>query len=241
MSDKLLCACGDSLTIEAVCVNCHVAELAAKDASIETWKSRSDRCDQQAKMWEQRALEAGARAEKAEDELEGARQHVAILSTCMQETADELGCASDNEAILLAAHHLKAELAEARRELETERARLAVCGVVAMSNTPESAVAARQIQPEYRSASCDDVAQAVDREIALRAELTEARRDAEALRLDYAKLAVSHKRVALELKALAQNAERRRGTLAVLLDCIREDLQCAHWHQDIDAARKETP
>lgn len=70
MSDKLLCACGDSLTIEAVCVNCHVAELAAKDASIETWKSRSDRCDQQAKMWEQRALEAGARAEKVEAEVE---------------------------------------------------------------------------------------------------------------------------------------------------------------------------
>jgi hypothetical protein len=69
------------------------------------------------------------------------------------------------------------EIEHLRAELETERARLAACGVVAMSNTPESAVAARQIHPEYRSASCDDVAQAVDREIALRAELAEARRE----------------------------------------------------------------
>jgi chromosome segregation ATPase len=52
----------------------HAEALAAKDASIETWKSRSDRCDQQANMWEQRALEAGARAEKAEAELAEARR-----------------------------------------------------------------------------------------------------------------------------------------------------------------------
>lgn len=57
-----------------------------------------------------------------------------------------------------------------RHELEIERARLAACGVVAMSNTPESAAVARQLQPDYRSASCDDVATAVDREMSLRAE-----------------------------------------------------------------------
>lgn len=58
-----------------------------------------------------------------------------------------------------------------RQQLETERMRLAACGVVALSNTPESAAKARDMFPDYRSASCDDVARAVDREIELRQQL----------------------------------------------------------------------
>jgi len=65
---------------------------------------------------------------------------------------------------------LTRERDEARAELERERLRLAACGVVAMSNTPESAARNREMHVEYRSASCDDVARAVDREMALRAE-----------------------------------------------------------------------
>ena len=61
-----------------------------------------------------------------------------------------------------------------RQQLETERMRLAACGVVALSNTPESAAKARDMLPEYRSASCDDVAAAVDREMALRQQLAAA-------------------------------------------------------------------
>lgn len=57
-----------------------------------------------------------------------------------------------------------------RAELERERMRLAACGVVAMANTPDSAESARQMHDDYRSASCDEVANAVDREMALRAE-----------------------------------------------------------------------
>ncbi len=55
-------------------------------------------------------------------------------------------------------------------ELERERMRLAACGVVAQANTPETAAEARKMHDDYRSASCDAVAAAVDREMCLRAE-----------------------------------------------------------------------
>ena len=65
---------------------------------------------------------------------------------------------------------LQARIQALTRELEVERMRLAACGVVAMANTPDSAAKARDIMEEYRSASCDDVANAVDREMRLRAD-----------------------------------------------------------------------
>lgn len=55
-------------------------------------------------------------------------------------------------------------------ECERLQMQLAACGVVALANTIESAGEARQMHPDYMSASCSDVADAVDREIALRAE-----------------------------------------------------------------------
>ena len=63
-----------------------------------------------------------------------------------------------------------AEIERLRADLEREQLRLSACGVIALSNTPESAAKARQIHDDYKSASCDDVARAVDREMALRAE-----------------------------------------------------------------------
>ena len=66
---------------------------------------------------------------------------------------------------------LEAELSSVKRELETERIRLAACGVVAMADTPESAARARDMLPEYESASCGDVARRVDECIQLRADL----------------------------------------------------------------------
>lgn len=68
--------------------------------------------------------------------------------------------------------HIDAQAAEIERlraELERERMRLAACGVVALANTPESAKKARDMHPDYRSASCDDVARMVDKQMALRA------------------------------------------------------------------------
>lgn len=66
------------------------------------------------------------------------------------------------------------EIAGLRQKLETERMRLAACGVVALANTQDSAAKARDMHPEYRSASCDDVARSVDREMELRQKLAEA-------------------------------------------------------------------
>ena len=65
------------------------------------------------------------------------------------------------------------EVEKLRAELETERMRLAACGVVAMANTPESAKAARDMHPDYKSASCDDVARMVDENMKLRARVRE--------------------------------------------------------------------
>jgi hypothetical protein len=72
------------------------------------------------------------------------------------------------------AHQAADEIERLRADLEREQLRLAACGVVALANTPESAAKARQMHDDYRSASCDDVARAVDREMALRAALVAA-------------------------------------------------------------------
>ena len=67
------------------------------------------------------------------------------------------------------------ELMGCAAELERERLRLAACGVVALANTPETAAKARDMHADYRSASCDDVARAVDREMQYRAALVNLR------------------------------------------------------------------
>lgn len=68
------------------------------------------------------------------------------------------------------ARQLETELAAALAELEREQMRLAVCGVVAISDTPESAKKARDILPEYVSGSMRDVERRVDECIKLRAD-----------------------------------------------------------------------
>ena len=70
---------------------------------------------------------------------------------------------------------LIAERDALRSELERERMRLAACGVVALANTPESATKARDMHPDYRSASCDDVARMVDLQMQYRAALVNLR------------------------------------------------------------------
>lgn len=56
-------------------------------------------------------------------------------------------------------------------EVERLRMQLVACGVVAGANTPESAAKARDMHPDYMSASCQDVMRVVDREMDLRAKL----------------------------------------------------------------------
>jgi hypothetical protein len=60
------------------------------------------------------------------------------------------------------------EIERLKEELETERIRLAACGVIALSNTRDEAAKQRAMKPEYWSASAGDVARAVDREMDLR-------------------------------------------------------------------------
>ena len=80
--------------------------------------------------------------------------------------------------ILISADQMRgilAENAKLREEVERERMRLTACGVVAMADTPETAAKARDMHPDFRSASCDDVARMVDACIRLRGEAAKLR------------------------------------------------------------------
>ena len=81
----------------------------------------------------------------------------------------------DRESLLAHIAMLTRERNEARAEVERQTLRLAACGVVANANTETSAVHAREMHPDYYSASVADVARAVDREMTLRAEVARLR------------------------------------------------------------------
>ena len=72
---------------------------------------------------------------------------------------------------------LREKVAEQAREIERLRMQLVACGVVALANTPESAAKARDMHPDYMSASCGDVIRTVDIQMQLRAELAELKAD----------------------------------------------------------------
>lgn len=81
---------------------------------------------------------------------------------------------------------LRAQVERLKADLERERMRLVACGVVALANTAETAAKAREMSPEYWSASCGDVARAVDREMDLRARLAASKETVRGLRRDIA-------------------------------------------------------
>lgn len=104
----------------------------------------------------------------ATDNLEGSTddgcdQAVQLAVECWQDH-ETSGIEMDSRLAEAFVRRLRPLLAE----LERERMRLAACGVVAMSNTRSSAARQRIMHDDYRSASCDDVAQAVDREMRYR-------------------------------------------------------------------------
>lgn len=112
---------------------------------------------------------------QAADEIELLRSNALALldekNDYMDGVGDVLGQDHDGETLWAAAQRVMSECDRLRAELETERMRLVACSVIALANTPESAASARDMHPDYRSPYCDDVARAIDREIALRAEL----------------------------------------------------------------------
>lgn len=103
-------------------------------------------------------------------------QQTPQLKTLIMSISDlKIGYDAGHNVSQIYIKQLEREVRELNCELECERMRLAACGIIALSNTPESAANARQMQDKYRSGSCDDVARAVDCEMKLRAEVTELR------------------------------------------------------------------
>ena len=109
------------------------------------------------------------------------------LATATRERDEARAIANDRDAMVdhrdraLTAMYQRVDVItqerdKARAELETERLRLAACGVVAMANTPESAARVRDILPVHFSASLHSVMGAVDREMELRAEVERLRK-----------------------------------------------------------------
>lgn len=72
---------------------------------------------------------------------------------------------------------LQDAILQLEKSLETERMRLAACGVVALANTQKSAKKVREMKSEYNSASLENVCSAVDREMKYREALTQIREE----------------------------------------------------------------
>ena len=64
-------------------------------------------------------------------------------------------------------HLLEARLEAAQQTIERQRMQLAACSTVAYANTEKSAKAVRDMHPDYRCATVNDVCIAVDREMKL--------------------------------------------------------------------------
>ena len=109
-----------------------------------------------------------------EDEIKDAATEIARRFHEMKAENEQLRKAFDASVVAagaLAEQSDKQAFADLLAENERLRMQLTACGVVAMANTPETAAKARNMHAEYKSASCADVARAVDREMTLRAEL----------------------------------------------------------------------
>lgn len=104
-----------------------------------------------------------------------------------------------------------AELDRLCAELETERTRLAACGVAAMANTPSTVAQRITRDNPYWSASYGDVCAAVDREMALRAEV--------------ARLTDEHKRGTAALRVAFGEELWRLGHPAYVVVHLREELE----------------
>lgn len=83
----------------------------------------------------------------------------------------------DRSAVLAQRDEALAKLAAANGELETERIRLAACGVIAGCNTPETYALNMRMDESYKCSSIDAVAAAVRREMDLRDTLAAAQKE----------------------------------------------------------------
>lgn len=116
-------------------------------------------------------------------------------------------------------------------ELERERIRLAACGVVAMADTPDSAIAARKMLPEYESGSCDDVKRRVDECMALRVERDALNEAVKGLTAQGVSLAAD----AARYQWLREGNDAKHGAAWH----VAVNLYGCEWDAAIDAAMKE--
>lgn len=117
---------------------------------------------------------------------------------------------------------LRKEANQLKAAEEKMRMQLVACGVIAMSNTRETAAKQRDIHPDYKSSSCQNVMDAVDREMALREE-----RD-----ILKEKLAASQRLLASGILYTYQQLVEHDAQ--VIGDFIAEVAQCTYMAIDID-------
>lgn len=101
-------------------------------------------------------------------ELEAVKSELITLKRYLAQRKQEFDWAIYANAELVA---LKTERDALNKSLEIERIRLAACGVVAMSDTPESLEKSLDMHDDYKSASCSDVERRVRECIELRARI----------------------------------------------------------------------
>jgi len=111
-------------------------------------------------------------------------------------------------------------------ELERERLRLTACGIAAKADTPESAAKARDIHPDCRSTSLDEVCEMVDRLMAARARLNEQESITSAD-------AASSGKERLAQQVIAENIQRQ---LLRRIDTLEQELERKYPRLTADAA-----
>lgn len=152
-------------------------------------------------------------------QAEGAEQSAALIDTAIEKIKQQA-----------------AQIEQQAAELERERLRLAACGVVATADTPESAATARDMHPDYKSASCDDVSRRVDECMELRervqqqaAEIKRLQADAENFHMDY------RMKCDVETKQQAAKIERLRAVLSTLAALQAETMR-TEWGASAEAS-----
>ena len=125
------------------------------------------------------------------------------------------------------------EIARLRAEVETERLRLAACGVAAMQNTVSSITQRLTRDNPYWSASYGDVCGAVDREMNLRDEVERLKTEqGEALADQRRALCAEHDKDLMELKRVrkvaAEEVARLTGELAEVRRERESQSKCKH-------------
>jgi hypothetical protein len=112
------------------------------------------------------------------------------------------------------------ERLQIKAENERLRMQLVACGVIATSNTRESAARQRDMHPDYMSASCQEVIRAVDREIDLREERDQLKAEVERVK------ALNHSQFG---DAIKRNAEV--DALRKAITDINSALEREYWSE----------